>query len=112
MPEKIKIAIVGLGNAASALIQGIQYYRDRKNGRGLLRPTLAGYHVSDIDLVAAIDISEKKVGKTVFEAIHQNELDILIKHTNKLNRAVVMGKILDGVIPETQESVKPAKLNP
>lgn len=44
---RIKIGIIGIGNCASALIQGIEYYRNSKNG-GLLRPNLAGYHISDI----------------------------------------------------------------
>ncbi|MFW9898240.1 MAG: hypothetical protein ACFFDO_03150 [Candidatus Thorarchaeota archaeon] len=47
MPEKIKLAIVGIGNAASALIQGIEYYRSGSNNERLLRPTLAGYHISE-----------------------------------------------------------------
>ncbi|MHA2390764.1 MAG: inositol-3-phosphate synthase [Promethearchaeota archaeon] len=112
MPEKIKLAIVGIGNAASALIQGIEYYRDDRDDSGLLRPTLAGYHISDIDIVAAVDISEKKVGKSVFEAIYENELGIMVDLTRKSNVTVVMGEILDGVIPETQQSIKPAKIAP
>ena len=46
-PEKINLAIIGLGNAASALIQGIEYYRNNDKAVGLLRPTFAGYHISD-----------------------------------------------------------------
>lgn len=110
MPEKINLAIVGIGNAASALIQGIEYYKDGSNDSGLLRPTLAGYHVSDIEIVAAVDISEKKVGKNVTEAIYENELDILVDFQNEVKIPVVMGNILDGVIVETERSVNPANV--
>ena len=112
MPEKIRLAIVGIGNAASALIQGIEYYKDRLNDRGLLRPNLAGYRVSDIEIVAAVDISEKKVGKNVYEAIYENELDILVHFQNTMNVPVVMGNILDGVIVETEKNIKPAHFLP
>ncbi|MFW9941823.1 MAG: inositol-3-phosphate synthase [Candidatus Thorarchaeota archaeon] len=112
MPENIKLAIVGIGNAASALIQGIECYKDRSNDRGLLRPTLAGYRVSDIEIVAAIDISEKKVGKNIYEAIYENELDVVVDFHNKVKIPVVMGNILDGVIAETQKSIKPAQILP
>ncbi|MFW9875770.1 MAG: inositol-3-phosphate synthase [Candidatus Thorarchaeota archaeon] len=112
MPEKIKLAIVGIGNAASALIQGIEYYKDGSNDRGLLRPTLAGYHVYDIEVVAAIDISEKKVGKNITEAICENELDILINFQHEIKVPVVMGHVLDGVITETEGKIDPAKASP
>ncbi|MFX1343939.1 MAG: inositol-3-phosphate synthase [Promethearchaeota archaeon] len=112
MPENIKLAIIGIGNAASALIQGIEYYKDRSNDRGLLRPTLAGYRVSDIEIVAAVDISEKKVGKNIYEAIYENELEVAVDFHNKVKIPVVMGNILDGVIAETQKSIKPAQILP
>jgi len=109
MPEKIKLAIIGIGNAASALIQGIEYYREGLNKEGLLRPTLAGYHISDIEVVAAIDISKKKVGKKVYDAIQKNELDIRVDFRKNYDIIVVMGNILDGIIKETELSINPAK---
>jgi myo-inositol-1-phosphate synthase len=112
MPEKIKLAIVGIGNAASALIQGIEYYRSGSNNRGLIRPTLAGYHISDIQIVAAVDISDEKVGKNVSEAICGNPLDIFITFHKNFNLPVVMGNILDGVINETENSINPGKQTP
>ena len=69
--EKIKIGSIGIGNCASALVQSIEYYRD-SNQRGLLRPNLAGYNILDIQVVAAADISEDKVGKNISEAIKAN----------------------------------------
>ncbi|MFX0186738.1 MAG: inositol-3-phosphate synthase [Candidatus Hodarchaeota archaeon] len=110
MPEKIKLAIVGIGNAASALIQGIEYYREGLNNGGLLRPTLAGYHISDIQIVAAVDISERKVGKKVYKAIRENELDIKVDFRKNYDIIVVMGNVLDGAIKETEFNIKPAKL--
>jgi len=109
MPEKIKLAIVGIGNAASALIQGIEYYHSGLNNGGLLRPTLAGYHISDIQIVAAVDISDNKVEKNVSEAICENPLEIFVDFHKNFNIPVVMGKILDGVINETENTIKPGR---
>lgn len=69
--EKIKIGIIGIGNCASTLVQGIEYYRN-SNKRGLLRLNLAGYNHSDIQVVAAVDISEDKVGKNISEINSNN----------------------------------------
>ena len=69
--DKIKIAIVGLGNCASSLIQGIHYY-DGKNPEdaiGLMHWDIGGYTPSDIEVVAAFDVDARKVGKTIDEAI-------------------------------------------
>ncbi|MHA1988024.1 MAG: inositol-3-phosphate synthase [Promethearchaeota archaeon] len=109
--SKIKIGIVGIGNCASALIQGIEYYRDSHYG-GLLRPTLAGYHITDIHVVVAVDVSENKVGKNVSEAIQENDLDVTVDFPKDFNVPVVMGNILDGVISETERNVNPAKKPP
>jgi len=68
---KIKIGIIGIGNCASALVQGIEYYRD-SNKSGLLRPNLAGYYISDIQVLAAVDVSENKVGKNISEINSNN----------------------------------------
>lgn len=74
--NKIKIAIVGMGNCASSLIQGIHYY-DGKNpdeAIGLMHWDIGGYSPSDIDVVAAFDIDARKVGKSIDEAILQNQI--------------------------------------
>ncbi|MFX0011957.1 MAG: hypothetical protein ACFE9R_16695, partial [Candidatus Hermodarchaeota archaeon] len=75
---KIKIGIVGVGNCASALIQGIEYYKNANNG-GLTRTKLAGYHITDIEIVAAIDISQNKVGKDLSSAIFVSDLEPIVK---------------------------------
>ncbi len=68
----INVAIIGVGNCASSLVQGVHYYRDAKEGDlvpGLMHVSLGGYHVRDINFVAAIDIDKNKVGKDLSEAI-------------------------------------------
>ncbi len=71
--SKINVAIVGLGNCASSLIQGIYYYNKAKEGEsipGLMHVNLGGYHISDINIVAAFDIDKNKVGKDIAEALY------------------------------------------
>ena len=68
----INVAIIGLGNCASSLIQGVHFYRDAREGEdvpGLMHINLGGYHVRDINFVAAFDIDVNKVGKDLAEAI-------------------------------------------
>ena len=69
----IRTAIVGLGNCASALIQGINYYREHGDSstQGLMHWNLGGYLPTDVEIVAAFDIDRRKVGKNVSEAIFQ-----------------------------------------
>ena len=70
--EKINVAIIGVGNCASSLVQGIHYYKDAKEDDfvpGLMHVNLGGYHIADINFVAAFDIDKNKVGKDLAEAI-------------------------------------------
>src|SRR6202034_2212553 len=70
--DKVRVAIVGVGNCASAFVQGVNYYRDADpNERvpGLMHVDLGGYHVRDIEFTAAFDIDSTKVGKDLGEAI-------------------------------------------
>jgi myo-inositol-1-phosphate synthase len=70
--SKVRIAIVGVGNCASSLVQGIEYYKDADAAQkvpGLMHVELGGYHVGDVEVVAAFDVDGKKVGKDVAEAI-------------------------------------------
>jgi myo-inositol-1-phosphate synthase len=69
---KVRVAIVGVGNCASALVQGLQHYRDADPNEtvpGLMHVTLGPYHVSDVEVVAAFDVDGKKVGRDVSEAL-------------------------------------------
>jgi len=70
---KINVAIIGVGNCASSLVQGIYYYKNAKADEfvpGLMHVNLGGYHIRDINFVAAIDIDKNKVGKDLAEAIY------------------------------------------
>ena len=69
--EKIKIALIGVGNCSSSLIQGIYYYRDKdpQDMIGLMHHEIGGYKPEDIQVVAAFDIDERKVGVDVHQAI-------------------------------------------
>jgi len=70
--KKVRVAIVGVGNCASALIQGVHFYRNAKDDErvpGLMHVNLGGYHVRDIEFVAAFDVVDTKVGKDLSEAM-------------------------------------------
>jgi myo-inositol-1-phosphate synthase len=70
--EKVRVAIIGVGNCANSLVQGIHYYRDADPGEtvpGLMHVSLGGYHVRDIEFTAAFDIDVEKVGKDLGQAI-------------------------------------------
>ena len=98
---KIKIAIVGLGNCASSLVQGIEYYRHRtpSDAIGLMHWDLGGYKPSDIDVVAAFDIDVRKVGKDIAEAIFElpNCTAVFCPNVPKTGVRVSMGAVLDGI---------------
>jgi len=98
--EKIKIAIVGIGNCASSLLQGIEYYKnkDSKEAVGLMHWDIGGYKPYDIEVVAAFDIDGRKVGKDVSDAIFQlpNCTTIFCKDIPKKGIIVKMGRVLDG----------------
>ena len=69
---KVRVAIIGVGNCASSFVQGLHYYRNAKEDErvpGLMHVNLGGYHIRDVEIVAAIDIDKNKVGKDVSEAI-------------------------------------------
>ena len=71
--KKVQVAMIGVGNCASALVQGVHYYRDAKPDEfvpGLMHVDLGGYHIRDIEFTAAFDIDVNKVGKDLSEAIY------------------------------------------
>ncbi len=70
---KINVAVIGVGNCASSFIQGVHYYQNAKDNEfvpGLMHVNLGGYHISDINFVAAFDVDKNKVGKDLAEAIY------------------------------------------
>jgi len=99
--ENIRIAIVGVGNCASSLLQGIQYYRGHgpDDAVGLMHWDLAGWRPGDIDVVAAFDVDRRKVGRDVAEAIfaEPNCTQVFCPDVPKAGVQVRMGRILDGV---------------
>jgi len=102
--SKIKIAIAGIGNCASSLIQGIYYYTPERVGDakvvpGLMHWSVGGYRPCDIEVVAAFDVDKRKVGKDVNEAIFEKPNCTTVFHDNlpKSGTIVKMGNVLDGV---------------
>lgn len=98
---KIKIAIVGVGNCASSLIQGLTYYKNIKDNQkvvGLMHTVLGGYKISDIEVVAAFDVNRTKVGKDLALAMyeHPNNTFVFAK-VKKLGVIVNKAKVLDGI---------------
>ena len=73
---EIKVAIVGVGNCANSLIQGVEYYKNATNDQeipGLMHPVLGGYHIKNIKFVIGIDVDAKKVGLDMADAIWASE---------------------------------------
>ena len=103
---KIRIAIAGVGNCASSLIQGLEYYKkaDPDDVIGLMHYNLGGYTLANIELVCAFDIDERKVGKDVSEAIFAPpNCTVEIAQVPNLGVEVFMGPLLDGVAPHMKE---------
>jgi myo-inositol-1-phosphate synthase len=113
---KVRIAIVGVGNCASSLVQGLEYYKDAEDTArvpGLMHVRFGPYHVRDIEVVAAFDVDAKKVGTDVAEAIHASENNtIKFAEVPPTGVTVQRGPTLDGlgeyytdIITESDEPV-------
>lgn len=110
--KKVRVAIIGVGNCASSLVQGVYYYRnaaDTDRIPGLMHVNLGGYHISDIEFSAAIDVVDTKVGKDLSEAIfaHPNNTYQFTK-VPYLNVPVVRGMTHDGIGKYLSQVVKKA----
>lgn len=105
--KKIKIAIIGLGNCASSLLQGIEYYKSIPSSEwiGLMHANLGGYTPLNIEVVAAFDIDARKVGKDISKAIFAppNCTKQICSEYPHQNIKVSMGKILDGMAPHMKD---------
>ena len=105
--SKIKIAIVGIGNCASSLIQGIHYYRNKTpdHAIGLMHWEIGGYMPGDMEVVAAFDVDKRKIGLDVNEAIFSepNCTTVFCSDIPKAGVEVQMGKILDGFSEHMKE---------
>src|SRR4029079_9203009 len=99
--KKIRVAIVGVGNCASSLVQGRYYYENAKDDEfvpGLMHVNLGGYHIRDIEFVAAFDIDKNKVGKDLGEAIYQKpNTTFVFQQVPKLGVTVERGMTHDGL---------------
>ncbi|MHB8792987.1 MAG: inositol-3-phosphate synthase [Thermoleophilia bacterium] len=101
MSNTVRVAIIGVGNCASSFVQGVEYYREAKADEqvpGLMHVNLGGYHISDIEFVAAIDIDANKVGKDLSEAIYAKPNNT-VKFCNvpKTGIRVARGMTHDGI---------------
>ncbi|MEA2200391.1 MAG: myo-inositol-phosphate synthase [Solirubrobacteraceae bacterium] len=111
--EKVRVAIIGVGNCASAFVQGVQYYRDADPSErvpGLMHVDLGGYHVSDIEFTAAFDIDAAKVGKDLGQAIWagQNNTMRFAKVPKSLGVPVHRGMTHDGLGKYLKEKITKA----
>lgn len=110
--NKVRVAIIGIGNCASSLVQGLQYYKDAPADAeipGLMHATVGGYHVSDIEISAAIDVVEGKVGKDLSEAIWAAPNNtIKFADVPFLNVRVARGMTHDGIGKYVSTIVKKA----
>ncbi len=105
--DKIKIAIIGVGNCASSLIQGIHYYKNKnsEDAIGLMHWDIGGYKPEDIEVVAAFDVDKRKVGKDVSSAIfaRPNCTKVFYPDVPESGIIVSMGHKLDGVAPHMND---------
>ena len=105
--DKIRVAIIGIGNCASSLIQGLFYYGNNSalEPIGVMHNEIDKYKISDIEIVAAFDVDKRKVGLDVSEAIFAkpNCTKVFYSAIPQIGVKVMMGKILDGVSEQMLE---------
>jgi myo-inositol-1-phosphate synthase len=108
----VRVAIIGVGNCASSLAQGVQYYREAPDDSfipGLMHARLGGYHVRDIEFSAAFDIDERKVGRDLSEAIWQAPNNtVKFAHVPHLGVPVQRGMTHDGLGTYLSQMIKKA----
>jgi myo-inositol-1-phosphate synthase len=101
LDDRVRVALVGVGNCANSLLQGVEYYKDSPDDQfvpGLMHVNLGGYHIRDIDFTAAFDVTTDKVGKDLSEAIwaHPNDT-IKFAEVPKTDITVQRGMTHDGL---------------
>jgi myo-inositol-1-phosphate synthase len=110
--RKVRVAIIGVGNCASSLVQGVHFYQDAAEGvaiPGLMHATVGAYHVGDIEFTAAFDVVEGKVGKDLSEAIYAYPNNtIRFAEVPPLNVPVYRGMTHDGLGKYLSQVVKKA----
>jgi myo-inositol-1-phosphate synthase len=98
--KTLKLAIVGVGNCASSLVQGLDYYRDRPaDSAGLMNLDIGGYRIEHVKVVAAFDVDRRKVGRPLEEAVfaEPNNTTVFQRELSPSGVVVQMGPVLDGV---------------
>ena len=98
--SKIRVAIIGVGNCASSLVQGLAYYRGRdEECSGVMHARIGGAAVSDVECVLAIDTDARKVGQDLADAIFAapNCTKVFCPDVTKTGVTVMMGRVLDGM---------------
>ena len=111
--SEVKAAIVGVGNCASSLVQGIEYYRDAREGDsvpGIMHVNAGPYHISDVNFVAAFDVDSNKVGKDLGEAIYSEPNNTIeFAKVPPLGVEVLRGPTLDGMGKYYQETIQESR---
>ena len=109
----IRVAIAGVGNCASALIQGVEYYKDAKRDEvipGVMHAYFGDYHISDVEFVAAFEVNKEKIGKDLSEAMWAPPNNVAkFSEVPKTGVIVQAGPIMDGVAPHMYESFRADK---
>jgi myo-inositol-1-phosphate synthase len=112
----VRVAIVGVGNCASSLVQGVEYYKDANPAEavpGLMHVAFGEYHVSDVEFVLAFDVDDKKVGKDLSEAINASENNtIKIAEVPTLGVEVQRGPTLDGLGKYYRQTIEESGADP
>src|SRR6476469_16952 len=112
----VRVAIVGVGNCASSLVQGVEYYKDADATTGvpgLMHVKFGEYHVGDVQFVAAFDVDDKKVGKDLSEAINASENNtIKICDVPTLGLEVQRGHTLDGLGKYYRQTIEESAAEP
>jgi myo-inositol-1-phosphate synthase len=112
----VRVAIVGVGNCASSLVQGVEYYRDADPSQrvpGLMHVDFGGYHVKDVEFVAAFDVDAKKVGRDLAEAIVASENNtIKLADVPPVGVTVQRGPTLDGIGQYYREIIEESDEDP
>ncbi len=112
--KKIKVAVVGVGNCFSGLIQGIEYYKQHpeRTVTGIMNKEMAGYIIHDLDFVAAFDVSKKKVGEPLHKAVYAEPNLVKWVDLPKSDTIVKSSPVLDGVGIYVKDIIQPINKRP
>ena len=99
--KPIKVAVIGVGNCASSLVQGVAYYQQNNSSQGLIHDVIGGYGAGDVEFVMGVDVDARKVGKDIAEAIFSapNNTAVFMPTVPATGVKVMMGRVSDGVAP-------------